>query len=312
MSQDRPRITMVTVVRNNAATVARAIESVLSQNYPNLEYIVMDGASNDGTVEVIGRYRDQLSHFISRPDRNAVERCNEAIDMASGQWIAFLNGDDILLPGALEAVAAAILQNPQAELVCTGVEMRELATGTLMYRYNNPAELELTLENMLGGFTHFNAKWYKLSMLKKHGHFTEDFPGHKVFYSNDREYLIGLALAGVRSVAIAHVAYQYGAHAGSNTFGTTFLFHTLTEHQAIADRFLAKKLHPEHKQLLIAWKAQEKLVFYLRLLARRRVKEALGHLPWLVLHPILSFTQGVKLLHRKQRNQQQLRANKRV
>lgn len=102
-----PQITVITAVRNARALVAETIESVLSQRYPALEYVIVDGASTDGTHEVIGRYSDSLAHWIREPDRGISEAFNKGIAGASGQLIGILNAGDRYLDGALEAVADA-------------------------------------------------------------------------------------------------------------------------------------------------------------------------------------------------------------
>jgi glycosyltransferase involved in cell wall biosynthesis len=102
---DWPLISYVTVVRNNTATLARTIESVQKQTYGNVEHIVLDGASTDGTLELIQQYGDRLDYYVSEPDAGLYDAINKAVPLARGQLICILNSDDWLEPHAAEIAA---------------------------------------------------------------------------------------------------------------------------------------------------------------------------------------------------------------
>lgn len=97
-----PLVTYVTIVRNGATTLARTIESVLAQSYSNVEHVVLDGASTDGTLDLILRYADRLDYFASRPDAGLYDALNKIVPLARGQLICVLNADDWLEPRAAE------------------------------------------------------------------------------------------------------------------------------------------------------------------------------------------------------------------
>lgn len=111
------KFSLVTPVRNQAAFVRQTIESVLNQRLSPLEYIVMDGASTDGTAEIIAGYGDRLFHFESRKDEGQSDALNKGFTRASGDIMGWLNGDDVLLPGTLEYVARFFEANPDVEVV---------------------------------------------------------------------------------------------------------------------------------------------------------------------------------------------------
>lgn len=91
-----PRVTVVTVCLNAVRVVEATLRSVLAQEYPNLEYVVVDGGSNDGTVEVIRKYADRIAAFVSEPDDGVYDAMNKGIDLARGDYLLFLNAGDVL------------------------------------------------------------------------------------------------------------------------------------------------------------------------------------------------------------------------
>ncbi|WP_375446337.1 glycosyltransferase family 2 protein [uncultured Fibrella sp.] len=88
-------VSIITVVYNGAETIAEAIDSVLGQTYPHIEYIIIDGASTDGTQAIITRYGAQISQFVSEPDRGLYDAMNKGIQRATGDIIGILNADDL-------------------------------------------------------------------------------------------------------------------------------------------------------------------------------------------------------------------------
>jgi glycosyltransferase involved in cell wall biosynthesis len=101
-----PRITVVTPSYNQAKYIAETIESVMTQDYPNLEHIVIDGGSTDGTLEILERYHHLT--VVSEPDRGQADAINKGFQMSSGDILGFLNSDDTLLPGSLQRIAREI------------------------------------------------------------------------------------------------------------------------------------------------------------------------------------------------------------
>ncbi len=99
------KISIITVVYNAVYTIERTIQSVLNQNYDELEYIVIDGGSSDGTVDVIRKYESDISYWISEPDGGIYNAMNRGIDIATGEVVAFLNSDDWYEKNALNCVA---------------------------------------------------------------------------------------------------------------------------------------------------------------------------------------------------------------
>jgi glycosyltransferase involved in cell wall biosynthesis len=108
-----PLLSIVTPSYNMASYIEEAIQSVLSQDYPRVEYIVMDGGSTDGTLEILERYKGRL-RCTSTPDKGAADAINRGFRMSSGSICAWLSADDTYLPGALSAAVATLQAQPSA------------------------------------------------------------------------------------------------------------------------------------------------------------------------------------------------------
>lgn len=110
-------ITLVTPSFNQAAFLSRTIESVLGQNYPHLEYMIIDGGSTDGSVDIIRQYAGRLAYWTSEPDRGQAHAVNKGLQRGTGEIVGWLNSDDTLAPGALHAIAEAYARRPDVDLV---------------------------------------------------------------------------------------------------------------------------------------------------------------------------------------------------
>lgn len=112
-----PKISIVTPSFNQGGYIGRTIDSVLSQKYPNLEYFVQDGGSRDDTVDVLKAYGERLDGWVSEPDEGQSQAINRGFQHATGDIMAWLNSDDLLLPGALHVVAEFFERNPHIDVV---------------------------------------------------------------------------------------------------------------------------------------------------------------------------------------------------
>lgn len=111
ISADVPKVSIITVVYNNVQTVAKCIESVLSQTYKNIEYIIVDGASNDGTLDVIKQYQDKVDYVVSQKDNGIYNAMNKGLKLAKGDYIAFINADDFYISTAVEWSVENLIKN---------------------------------------------------------------------------------------------------------------------------------------------------------------------------------------------------------
>lgn len=147
----QPKISIITITFNSSKTVEETIKSVISQGYPNLEYLIIDGVSKDNTLDIVNKYRDNIDIVISEPDKGISDAFNKGIRNASGEIIGIINSDDILLPGALQAVADAydpnvdvysgnvLFWNDSNDLTCVSKPQLDFSRLQLQYGIAHPS-----------------------------------------------------------------------------------------------------------------------------------------------------------------------------
>ena len=111
------KFSVVTISFNQRQYLGEALASVLEQDYPAIEYIVVDPGSTDGSRELIETFRGRLAHILFEPDQGAADGLNKGFKWATGDIYGFLNSDDVLLPGAMRSVGQAFEQNPDCDIV---------------------------------------------------------------------------------------------------------------------------------------------------------------------------------------------------
>lgn len=149
---DKPlTFTVITVSYNNSATIEDTIQSVLSQTYPHVEYLVVDGNSTDDTVSRLKKYGSRITRWISEPDRGIYHAMNKGIRMASGNFIGFLNADDFFADShVLENLAGTLSRNPQALAAYGDLAYVEESDPGKIVRYWKSGTYEF--ENFLNGW----------------------------------------------------------------------------------------------------------------------------------------------------------------
>ena len=121
MSQNNPVLSVITVVYNDEKNIERTIKSVVNQTYPHIEYIVIDGASTDKTLEIIRRYDKQISRIVSEPDKGIYDAMNKALKWAIGDYLLFMNsGDEIFDKSTVERLFSL---SPDADIYYGETEM---------------------------------------------------------------------------------------------------------------------------------------------------------------------------------------------
>jgi glycosyltransferase involved in cell wall biosynthesis len=116
-SSDWPKVSIVTPSYNQAGFIEETIRSVLLQQYPNIEYIIIDGGSTDGSVDIIRKYEPWLSYWVSEPDRGQSHAINKGWNHSSGDVIAWLNSDDLYEPNTFRDIALYFAENPEIHMI---------------------------------------------------------------------------------------------------------------------------------------------------------------------------------------------------
>lgn len=207
-----PKISVVTPSYNQGKYIRETIESVLSQNYPNLEYIIIDGGSTDETLTVVDDYKDEIDYFVSEPDRGQSHAINKGFERATGDILCWLNSDDQYAPDALLSVALAFMKS-SADMVAGICEVYE--DGELVHRHLTSCDDgELPLNDLLDLDNGWNAGQFfyqpevfftKDLWLKAGGHVRED-----CYYSMDYELWCRFALnrAQLRVIGVPLVYFR--------------------------------------------------------------------------------------------------------
>lgn len=168
------RISVVTVCFNAAEYIEDTLRSVLDQRYPNLEYIVLDGGSTDGTQAIIERYRDGLAVYESGPDGGQYEAIKRGLDRATGDVLCWINADDVLMPWALATVNAVFEASPETDWI-TGLPSFYSKTGQMTALYGQPAAYPRDLiakgwfNRDLGGFLQQESMFWRRSLWEASG-----------------------------------------------------------------------------------------------------------------------------------------------
>jgi glycosyltransferase involved in cell wall biosynthesis len=116
-NKDMPLVTVLTVVFNAVATLEQTILSVISQTYKNIQYVIVDGGSTDGSVEIIKKYEQHLHYWVSEPDHGIYDGFNKALSHATGTLISILNSDDWYEPEAIATVVCHSTLNPDIDII---------------------------------------------------------------------------------------------------------------------------------------------------------------------------------------------------
>ena len=129
------KVSIITVSFNSAKTIADTIESVLSQDFPQIEYIVVDGGSKDDTVSIIKRYQDHISHWVSEKDQGMYDAMNKGIAMATGDVIGILNSDDVYMNTHIVSELMELMQSQRAQVVFADLILVDQENPQKVLRY---------------------------------------------------------------------------------------------------------------------------------------------------------------------------------
>lgn len=232
-----PRISIVTPSFNQAQFLERTIRSVLDQGYPNLEYIVIDGGSTDGSVDIIRKYESQLAYWVSEADEGQAHAINKGLARATGEWVAWQNSDDIYYPETFDAVAQQARRRPELELIVGDMNLIDAEDRVLRdVRYVTPTYESMLAEGMV--LANQAAFW------RRSVHVAAGFLDQTYDCAFDYEWFLRILQARPAS---AHVAQLMGAlrqHGDTKTSNRAAVF------RAEFDRILAGRNMPSWQRRL--------------------------------------------------------------
>jgi glycosyltransferase involved in cell wall biosynthesis len=222
-----PRISIITPSFNQGPWLEETIQSVLKQDYPNLEYIIMDGGSTDNSVEIIRKHERHLAYWISEKDRGQTDAINRGMQRATGDIVAWLNSDDVYVPGALAAVAAEFKRAP-ADVVYGDYILTTARGRPFLKRREIPFDFDLLLygSNFIGQPSSF----IQSDAFRRFGYLDES-----LCYLMDYEFWLRIAARGASFRHIKQFLSLYRYHPASKTVGQEGGFHR--EFQNVRSRY---------------------------------------------------------------------------
>lgn len=195
----------------------RTILSVLEQDYPNLEYIVIDGGSTDGSVEIIRKYENRLAFWVSEKDRGQSHAINKGLQLATGDWVAWQNSDDIFYPDAFKRVDITVRRYPRAKLIIGDINLIDESDRVIReMKYVRPTYEALLAEGMV--LTNQAAFWRR-DLHPRVGYLNES-----LHYGFDYEWFLRVLRDAKEAV---HLPYCLGAlryHGATKTSRSQAMF----------------------------------------------------------------------------------------
>lgn len=181
-----PLVSIVTPSYNQAHFIEETIQSVLGQTYPNLEYIIVDGGSTDGSREIIERYADRLAWWVSERDQGQTDALNKGFARSRGEILAWLNSDDTYLPNAVAEAVEFLQSHPEAGMVYGDANLVD-ETGVVLGRF--PAR-QTDYQKLRRGFVHIpqQASFFRASLWRQVGPLDPSF-----YFAMDYDLWVRLA-----------------------------------------------------------------------------------------------------------------------
>lgn len=166
------RISIITVCYNSSKTIENTIKSVQNQNYPDIEYIIIDGASIDGTVDIIRKYENIIDKWVSEPDRGLYDAINKGISRATGLYVGILNSDDVFFENnTVEKIADFLKANAELDAV-TG-DIVQHRNGKIIRKYSSAKWLPHKLK--IGFMPPHPSIFMRTALFEKFGNYSTDY-----------------------------------------------------------------------------------------------------------------------------------------
>ena len=208
------KISIVTVCYNSGSTIKDAIESVIGQDYPNIEYIIVDGGSKDGTKSIIESYSQHINKYISEPDGGLYDAINKGIRLATGDVVGILNSDDFFASNKSISKVVEIFQSGSAEIVFADIDFIDTLNTTKIVRHYSSKFFKPWMFRM--GFQPAHPTFYTFRKnFERYGFYRTDLKiagdfelllryilKHKLSYCYLNETLVKMRIGGVSTSGI--------------------------------------------------------------------------------------------------------------
>jgi glycosyltransferase involved in cell wall biosynthesis len=229
-----PLVTIITPSYNQGEFLEQAIQSVLDQDYPHIEYIIIDGGSMDGSFEILRRYSDRLAYWESKPDRGQAQAINKGLKRATGSILSWLNSDDVLCQETVGRAVDVFVQHPEIDVVYGHIERideqgRLIPTPILpkdRVTFDKHLAIGESLVNQPGAF------WQR-TIMEKSGLLDENLS-----YAIDYEYWLRIAMNNGRFLRLDDTVARFRLSGSSKTVGQTAAM--AVEQYAVLERLLAR------------------------------------------------------------------------
>jgi glycosyltransferase involved in cell wall biosynthesis len=206
----QPLVTVVTPCWNSIEFIDRTILSIRKQTYKNIEFIVVDGGSTDGTLEIIKGHADGISWWISEPDKGMYHAINKGLVQASGEIVSYLNSDDIYYPDTISNVVKIFAQQPQADLIYGNLDIID-EQDKVLYNQIYPDFSAKHFANANYSMIGQPASFWRRGLLEKIGLFDESFK-----MVADFDFFVRAGVAG-KMVHVDETLAAFRVHAKSLT-----------------------------------------------------------------------------------------------
>jgi glycosyltransferase involved in cell wall biosynthesis len=211
----KPLVSIITVVYNCRQHIEQALNSVLSQTYENVEYIVIDGGSSDGTLDVIRKYDNRIAYWMSEPDEGISDAFNKGICAAHGEIIGLLNADDWYPPEHIERGVNALLHT-EADFIFGNLLVHD-AFGTILYKMFGNPDYALVIHNKMSEICHPTAL-VRRTAYENVGLFDVSYR-----YAMDYEWFLRLHRAGGKGLYVKDITVNMRIGGASDVFNTRAL-----------------------------------------------------------------------------------------
>jgi glycosyltransferase involved in cell wall biosynthesis len=233
----QPLISIITPTFNAGGTIGETMESVLPQLSDDMEHLLIDACSTDGTLDIARKYTHLTVH--SERDRGIYDGMNKGAARATGEWLLFLQADDWLPVGTLDAYREAILRTPEVDVICGSAEAVKRAEGRWkpVWRVTKGDSKKLSPENIALGEPMINARLFKKRAFVELGGFSLEYA-----LASDRDFLLKASAAGMNQDEVDAMTYRYRWHSGSSTMteGNALTARLSQENLVIAKTYLPK------------------------------------------------------------------------